>query len=177
VSNLLAPRPGGLAYCPDCADVYGTLDGRSKRCQCPRSEHLVPWQGGDFPTPFEICWCCQAEIIRSGSKWSTYDCEHCRPVMLTWNDRLDEAGLVSFPVGRHSLQHRWRHPRPFTMAPLVAEWKRERPGRHRVAGPRRRDASAPAGPGVAGPAAPVAPSDTVMEALREVNRQLHPEEG
>jgi hypothetical protein len=83
--------------------------------------------GGRFPTPFEICWYRQAEIIPSGSKWSTYDCERCRPVVRAWNDRLDEAGLVSFPVGRHSLQHRWRHVRPFTTAPMMAEWKRERP--------------------------------------------------
>jgi len=31
-----------------------------------------------FPIAFEICWYCQAGIIRSGSKWSTYYCGECR---------------------------------------------------------------------------------------------------
>lgn len=52
-----------------------------------------------------------------------FSCDACRPRILTLNDALDRAGLVSLPIGRHSLQHgRWRHARPFTAAKAVREW-------------------------------------------------------
>ena len=127
MSNTIRVRAGQLAYCVECADVYGTIDGDSKRCDCAASGHLAEWRSGDFPTPFEICWYCQTEVIRSGSRFATYSCDSCRPPVVALNDALDKAGLVSLPVGRHNLQHtRWRHARPFTADTVVHDWKQRR---------------------------------------------------
>ena len=73
MSNTFTVAAGEFDDCPDCADVYGVLGGKGKRCRCDRSIKVhEPFFGGDFPTPFEICWYCHAEIIHSGSRWSTY---------------------------------------------------------------------------------------------------------
>lgn len=115
-------------YCPSCADVYGSVASLSKRCGCEASLSVPETSGGfDFPTPFEICWYCQAEIIRSGSKWATYYCDDCRPRVIALNDWLDSRSLVSLPVGRHSLMHtRWAYARPFTTYQEVRRWKETR---------------------------------------------------
>ena len=116
--------PGLLTYCPRCIDVFGVLDGRAKRCRCRRSDHLPVWRDGDFPTPLEICWYCQARIIGSGSRWSVFFCDGCRRKVVPLNDELDRMGLISLPIGRHSLMHvRWKHARPFTAAPLAYRWR------------------------------------------------------
>jgi hypothetical protein len=127
-SNTLAVATGELSYCPRCADVYGALRGLGKRCGCPRSAGVTNvFDGGDFPTPFEVCWYCQVEIIRSGSKWSTYFCEECRIEVMRVNDWLASVRLVVLPIGRHSLMHaRWPTARPFTTQELLASWKRRR---------------------------------------------------
>lgn len=113
-------RPTVL-YCPRCADVFGTIDGRGNRCKCSNSKTIEPFRD-DFESGFEICWYCQAELIFSGSRWSTYYCEYCRPVVRAVNALLDSCGLVSLPIGRHSLMHtHWVHARPFTATPIVKE--------------------------------------------------------
>src|SRR6202023_1828829 len=67
------------------------------------------------------------EVIHSGSRWSTFCCDDCRIAVFALNDRLDRGGWVSLPIGRHSLMHsRWRHARPFTAAPIVRVWARQR---------------------------------------------------
>jgi hypothetical protein len=130
VSNTftVSDTAGQLDYCPDCVDVYGVLEGAGKRCKCDRSINVRdPFIGGDFPTPFETCWFCQAEIIRSGSRWSTYYCETCRVPILNLNDVLEKDGLVGLPIGRHTLMHaRWPSARPLTAGAVVARWKEER---------------------------------------------------
>lgn len=68
MSNTIAVSPGELTYCAACADVFGALEGRTKRCGCTASQHLPEWTGGDFAAPFEICRYCQASIVRSGSR-------------------------------------------------------------------------------------------------------------
>ena len=115
-------------YCPSCADVYGSVASLTKRCGCEASFSIPETTGGfDFPTPFEICWYCQAEIIRSGSTWATYYCDECRPRVRALNDWLDSRGLVSLSVGRHSLMNtRWAHARPFTTSQAVRLWREKR---------------------------------------------------
>lgn len=128
MSNILTVSAGELDYCPDCADIYGVLDGIGKRCNCERSSQTADlYIGGDFPTPFEICWYCQAEIIRSGSRWSTYYCENCRVPIRNLNDILERDGLVGLPIGRHTMMHaRWPSARPMTAGQAVMRWKEAR---------------------------------------------------
>ena len=127
MSNLTVV-PGNLRFCSDCLDVFGLVGGETKPCECDRSAGVpLRWKGGDFPLPFHICLYCGLEVVSSGSRWSTYYCDDCRLAVLTLNDELDHAGLVSLPIGRHSLMHtRWRHARPFTAEPMVRAWARRR---------------------------------------------------
>jgi hypothetical protein len=126
VSNIFLAVPDTVQYCPQCADVFGIAKGDTKRCGCANSEGVEPYQG-DVDYGFEICRYCQAEVISTGSRWSTFFCEHCRPLVLQINDSLDARGLVSLPIGRHSLMHgHWLHARPFTTAEIVADWSAAR---------------------------------------------------
>ena len=126
VSNLFLAVPETVQYCPQCADVFGVARGDGKRCGCANSEGIEPYRG-DLDYGFEICRYCQAEVISTGSRWSTFFCEHCRPLVLRINDSLDARGLVSLPIGRHSLMHGyWLHARPFTAAEIVSDWSAAR---------------------------------------------------
>ena len=89
------------------------------------SKAIEPYQG-DLDIGFEICRYCQAEVITSGSRWSTFYCDYCRPVVRAINALLDSSKLVSLPIGRHSLMHRWRHARPFTAMGIVSDWSESR---------------------------------------------------
>lgn len=128
-----------FAYCPACADIYGgslawgaTL---IKICgdDCPSSAQLrakpahSPHHRASAPVlygaPFAICSYCQANLIVWGSKWSTYYCEECRPLVVQVNDLLDHLGLVTPPIGRHSAMHAWRHSKPFVAAPVLRAWQ------------------------------------------------------
>jgi hypothetical protein len=126
MSNTHLTVPETVHYCPPCADLFGTIDDGRKRCGCSNSEAVAPYRG-DLNYGFEMCRYCQAEVIASGSRWSTFYCEHCRPPVLQINDSLDSRGLVSLPIGRHSLMHgRWRHSRPFTATDIVSAWSTSR---------------------------------------------------
>lgn len=103
------------------------MGAAGKRCACGASQHIAEWPHGDLRTPFEICWYCQSSIIRSGSRWASYCCDACRPRIHALNNELDASGLISLPVGRHSLMHtHWRHARPFTAPRVAAECKQRR---------------------------------------------------
>ena len=179
---------GTLRFCPDCLDVFGTAGDGQKPCDCDRSAGIaLRYVGGDFPLPFHICLYCGTEIVRSGSRWSTFFCEACRLAVVPLNDSLDKAGMVSLPVGRHSLMHtRWSYARPFTSQPLVHVWARQRLRAHweafdgpgddwvdfadsarRHIHPDRTDLAELA------LRLQTAPGDMVFESLNEANRKLH----
>ena len=102
------------------------MDRATKRCGCANSEGIPPFLG-DLDHGFEICWYCQAEVISSGSRWSTFFCDACHPHVCGLNDALDALGLVSLPHGRHSLMYgNWEHARPFVATPIVAAWRTSR---------------------------------------------------
>jgi hypothetical protein len=128
MSQTLVVRPGELRFCPRCLDIYGTVGESSKRCQCDVSADVaLRDEGGDFVLPFEICWYCGVEVIASGSRWSAYYCDACRPDVSGLNEALDRVAMVSLPIGRHSLMHaHMRYARPFTTSPLVVRWARIR---------------------------------------------------
>jgi hypothetical protein len=126
MSNTYFSVPPTVQYCPRCADAFGTINGAGKRCRCSNSEGIEPFHG-DFYDGFEICYYCQAELIHSRSRWSTFYCEYCRPVVRAINEVVDRWQLVSLPIGRHSLMHTsWRYARPFTATGIVAKWSKSR---------------------------------------------------
>ena len=187
MSTLSVVR-GNLHFCPDCLDVFGEAGDEQKPCNCDRSAG-VPLRstGGDFPIPFHICLYCGLEVVSSGSRWSTFYCDGCRVEVLTLNDKLEHAGWVSLPIGRHSLMHgRWPHARPFAAEPMVRVWARQRlqkcweafsgPGDDWV------DFSASSRSSVGEDRTDLAelalglqtvPRDSVFEGLREANAEMH----
>lgn len=128
-----------FAYCPACADIYGeglawdaTLikvcgpdcpSSAPLRAKLARSPHHRSSTPGLHGAAFAICSYCQVNLITSGSRWSTYYCEECRPLVLQVNDLLDHLGQVTPPIGGHSLQHSWRHSKPFLAAPVLRSWR------------------------------------------------------
>jgi len=189
MSNTFKRVPETVLYCPPCADVFGTIDAQTKRCGCANSEEVAPFRG-DLEYGFEACWYCQAEIIQSGSRWSTFYCDKCRPHVIRTNDSLDARGLASLPIGRHSLMHgHWAHARPFTAKGLVSDWRtgRLRSGWIAYGGGSTPMPWAPFGrfqrPKKANQRRSVlleiaglvqdAPGDWVLESLRAVNLELH----
>ena len=50
----------------------------------------------------ELCRCCGLVPLRSGSRWSVWLCDGCKPRALELNGR---AGRAIVPIGRHSLMH------------------------------------------------------------------------
>lgn len=136
MTEVIAVKLGEFRFCPSCLDIYGERDGSIKVCQCERSAGLVALKQSkpklepepDFDTPFEICYYCQATIVRSGSRWSTFYCELCRPAILEINKARDSSGLAVLPIGRHSIMHaNWRLVAP---GALVDVWRHENLGHY-----------------------------------------------
>ena len=83
----------------------GNTDEFVQRCGCERSaqaEREAVWPGYDHNTVAELCRCCAIEIVRSGSKWSTWFCPDCRERVTALNARM---GRCVVPIGRHSLMN------------------------------------------------------------------------
>lgn len=96
--GLLASADGSRTYEQRC---------RLHDCGCrleswhqPRSE--MPQPPGDFPTALELCYCCASNIIPSGSKFSIFFCDACRPDIVRLRDAVGSAVI---PLGRHSLMN------------------------------------------------------------------------
>ena len=104
---------GGLEICPTCRKLRGRtrLPGkprdRVQECACerrrrPRGEVHPDWRGFDVPMAVELCRCCGRVPLRSGSRWSVWLCEDCKPRALALNHR---SGGTVVPIGRHSMMH------------------------------------------------------------------------
>lgn len=117
----------GFAICPDCRTLRGpcapvSLPGRivMQGCDCerrarePRSEEqrrAERWGNFDFNVAVELCRCCGRVPLRSGSRWSVWLCEECKPRVLALNGRF---GRTIVPIGRHSMMHGIGIPGPVT---------------------------------------------------------------
>jgi len=91
-----------FTVCPSCAGMAGYPAGREacpQVCRCDRREQ-ERWPDYDFNEYADLCWCCQIELIPSGSKWSLFYCEECRQRVRAYNEA---AGRLLFFVGRHSI--------------------------------------------------------------------------
>jgi hypothetical protein len=108
---------GALALCRACKRLRGPWRSarapatHEQRCACTRvargPEPVVSdddgaglWPGYDYNEVAELCRCCGLDVLRSGSKWSVWFCEHCKDWVWDFNNRV--GGCV-IPIGRHSI--------------------------------------------------------------------------
>jgi hypothetical protein len=82
-----------------CFDTFSHCE-RTQRCSCEPKEPL--WKGYDYNTAIELCHCCAATTVRSGSRWSPFFCDTCKERVLAYNRA---AGFAVIPVGRHSIMN------------------------------------------------------------------------
>lgn len=89
--------------CGRCHLVRGRVPGLFRQsCRCrPESGKRIP--GYDFPRAAELCRCCGARLIRSGSRYSTWFCDPCLTLVRRFNE--DARGYL-IPTGRHSFHGR-----------------------------------------------------------------------
>ena len=119
----------GATICPDCFTCRGDLEVRGpdpapddgterrpkevrrfhQRCRCEggsKEERWVAWPGTnvrfDFNCYLELCYCCGIQPTRSGSRWSPFFCEECKPRALNLNRAV---GRWVIPIGRHTAMH------------------------------------------------------------------------
>lgn len=98
-----------LMICRVCSGVHGPAcvaqDGRTlcceQACMCvTKTGRAETWPGYDFPIVVELCRCCGRVALRSGSRWSVWFCNACKPKIIAINQACDFAIL---PLGRHSV--------------------------------------------------------------------------
>jgi hypothetical protein len=110
--GMVAEYVRGGTICPTCFEIHGRLCLRGFRsgvydqlCPCdpePTHPHVGTWRGFDFSTLIELCYCCGRRPIRSGSRWSPFFCEDCKPRIRELNERV---GFALVPIGRHSIMN------------------------------------------------------------------------
>ncbi len=104
--------------CSSCLEIYGFIYLKSgifyQKCnsKCPvrdlketmpiTEKEQAKWEGYDYNQVLTLCYCCGAEQLRSGSRWSVWFCETCRKRVLEFNQ---EIGISLIPIGRHSLMN------------------------------------------------------------------------
>jgi len=105
-----------MRICAVCLEVCGpwTCQGAStprfyQRCACERLQDPSAgdskeqtWPGFDYNTVVELCRCCGAELLTSGSEWSVWFCKDCKELVDDLHARYRQYIV---PIGRHSLMH------------------------------------------------------------------------
>ncbi|HZQ66117.1 MAG TPA: hypothetical protein VFA66_12925 [Gaiellaceae bacterium] len=90
-----------LVLCGRCATIRGARGGLRQRCRC-EADADERWPRYDYNTHTELCYCCAAAAIESGSRWSSFFCDRCRERVLDFDRR---QGRWIVPLGRHSAMH------------------------------------------------------------------------
>jgi hypothetical protein len=101
---------GDLFVCGTCGRLKGDSlptddEPHVHLCGCiPVDEHRAQlrWGNKDFNQDLELCYCCGAVEISSGTKWSVFYCRSCQRRVLRLNAL---CGRCVIPIGRHSLQN------------------------------------------------------------------------
>lgn len=112
------PRVDGLQVCGGSGELLGTVEygdaaaAYEQRCRWTACLHggaawheprtTLPEPPGDFPTCVELCYCCAAEVIPSGSRFSSFYCDECRAAVIALRD---SCGMAVIPLGRHSIMN------------------------------------------------------------------------
>jgi hypothetical protein len=100
-----------MELCRDCLDLrgpfYDTFNKceRVQRCGCEPKD--PPWNAFDYNTAAELCHCCAAVVIASGSRWNLFYCDACKERVVAY-DRAAGAALI--PIGRHSIMNNFSLP-------------------------------------------------------------------
>jgi hypothetical protein len=79
-----------------CFDTFSRVE-RTQRCACEPEEPR--WKAYDYNRAIELCRCCAAATVKSGSRWSPFFCQACDAHVRSY-DRI--AGHAAIPVGRHT---------------------------------------------------------------------------
>lgn len=90
----------GELFGPFVDEAYGSVE-REQRCRCGSASRLPRerrWGCRDFNCAVELCHCCGAAVIKSGSRWDWFFCDECLRDVRRINGK---GNLV--PVSRHSL--------------------------------------------------------------------------
>jgi len=92
-------RFAGLSTDSDSGDLDLPF---TQRCECDRRDEPL-WPRFDYNTAVHLCWCCAAEAVPSGSRWSLFLCPDCKELAVALMRR---EGRFIVPIGRHSLMNR-----------------------------------------------------------------------
>ena len=96
-----------LRVCGSCTQLFGPVRPSrgagilSQECRCTPGEPRR-WTCGDFDLAFELCYACACAVVHSGSRFSSFHCDDCRPAVKALNT---EVGALVLPMGRHSLMN------------------------------------------------------------------------
>lgn len=103
-----------LKICRECYMLHGQIylkDGQKveQHCGCNRiEEEIWTYKIGrykvrlDYNQLYEICYCCGLRIIKSGTRWSQFNCYHCHSKISQLNATV---GRCVIPLGRHSMMN------------------------------------------------------------------------
>ena len=119
------PRTAALRVCLAHGGLYedhpDPETGYQQRCHDRKGQEK--WDGYDINEWIRLCDCCLAVPMRSGSKWSPFFCNNCRPGIV--------AAKRGIPIGRHSMMNRVD---PFAFISMfdafdrLEDWKSHRVG-------------------------------------------------
>jgi hypothetical protein len=125
ISSINAKAYGEMKVCGSCGYLKGSLPQTAEEpevhlCGCvPQEERRAQprWGNKDFNQELELCYCCGAVEIRSGSKWASFFCGPCHRRI----GRLNRSvGRCVIPIGRHSLMNRVIAPEPMDEVSVIA---------------------------------------------------------
>jgi ADP-ribosylglycohydrolase len=77
-------------------------DYNQKRDMPPKEINQEKWSGFDFNELVSLCYCCGQEVLKSGSRWSTWFCEDCKHKVIQLNAQVQRCVI---PIGRHSMMN------------------------------------------------------------------------
>ena len=125
ISTINAAPVGDMRVCGTCGYLKGSRDLAAEEphvhlCDCvPQEERRAQarWESHDFNKELELCYCCGAVEIRSGSKWSPFFCSPCHRRIFRLNKLV---GRCLIPIGRHSLQNGVFAPKPLDEVSVIA---------------------------------------------------------
>lgn len=103
-----------MRICSSCFEIHGPWQDINLRVQgelewpyqgCACEQKLLmqderKWPGFDFNTVVELCKCCGAELLNSGSRWSVWFCDVCKQRVRILHGKYQRYIV---PVGRHSM--------------------------------------------------------------------------
>jgi hypothetical protein len=124
-----------MSVCTECGDLSGAfVDARYgdvlrlQRCTCPSRRVTLGeprWGLRDFNRAAELCWCCAAVLIESGSRWSRLFCGACQADVHASN----ASGGSYIPIARDSIANgitRWKLDDFYTRLQSLTDWRAAR---------------------------------------------------